>query len=407
MSLPTTSKPSQMSIRSFFQAKPPQYAPPPSSKQQQQQSLSTPPPPPPPQSQPQSQSSPSPDLPPQSAIPQPPTQSTSTSTTTSTPSTTPGRTRRLPPEASIRPITPADITALRRLNSLLLPVSYPEAFYSRAADPVTGRFSRLICWSHHHNNTSSSSSSSHDDDPKPVGGIVCRVEPDIPLHAAAAAAEGTRPPAVQQQQQQQQHNIYIQSLCLLSPYRSLGLVAAALDDVLAAAIADPTLNVASVTAHVWTENEEGLHWYEARGFRKQEPAIKGYYLKLRPDSAWLVSKPVGASVLSALPATPPPASSRADISGITAAVMSLPPMSTTTTTAAQGPLRPSARVASGKSFQNQRPETEWNDLPADMAPSLLVPPRNGSEPGSGASSRSSSTVRRKKDRAYPAAAFGQ
>ncbi|EGR46677.1 uncharacterized protein TRIREDRAFT_80234 [Trichoderma reesei QM6a] len=402
MSLPTTSKPSQMSIRSFFQAKPPQYAPPPSSKQQQQQSLSTPPPPPPPQSQPQSQSSPSPDLPPQSAIPQPPTQSTSTSTTTSTPSTTPGRTRRLPPEASIRPITPADITALRRLNSLLLPVSYPEAFYSRAADPVTGRFSRLICWSHHHNNTSSSSSSSHDDDPKPVGGIVCRVEPDIPLHAAAAAAEGTRPPAVQQQQQQQQHNIYIQSLCLLSPYRSLGLVAAALDDVLAAAIADPTLNVASVTAHVWTENEEGLHWYEARGFRKQEPAIKGYYLKLRPDSAWLVSKPVGASVLSALPgstsststsaastsaastsaastsATPPPASSRADISGITAA-----------------------------SFQNQRPETEWNDLPADMAPSLLVPPRNGSEPGSGASSRSSSTVRRKKDRAYPAAAFGQ
>ncbi|KAK1238587.1 hypothetical protein MKX07_004163 [Trichoderma sp. CBMAI-0711] len=403
-----------MSIRSFFQAKPPQYAPPPSSKQQQQQSLSTPPPPPPPQSQ----SSPSPDLPPQSAIPPPPTQSTSTTTTTtttttSTPSTTPSRNPRLPPEASIRPITPADITALRRLNSLLLPVSYPEAFYSRAADPVTGRFSRLICWSH--NNTAG-----HDDDPKPVGGIVCRVEPDIPLHAAAAA-EGTRPPV------QQQQNIYIQSLCLLSPYRSLGLVAAALDDVLAAAIADPALNVASVTAHVWTENEEGLHWYEARGFRKQEPAIKGYYLKLRPDSAWLVSKPVGASVLSALPSTsststsaastsavsisatpPPPASSRADISGTTAAVMSLPPMSTTTAAAAaQGPLRPSARVASGKSFQNQRPETEWNDLPADMAPSLLVPPRNGSEPGSGASSRSSSTVRRKKDRAYPAAAFGQ
>ncbi|KAL6878085.1 hypothetical protein HDV57DRAFT_499904 [Trichoderma longibrachiatum] len=401
MSLPTTSKPSQMSIRSFFQAKPPQYAPPPSSKQQQQ-SLSTPqPPPPPPPPPPQSQTpAPPEDSPPQSAVPPPPTtQTTSTSPSTTTPSRNP----RLPPEASIRPITPADITALRRLNSLLLPVSYPDPFYSRAADPVTGRFSRLICWSHN------SSGRQEDDDPKPVGGIVCRVEPDILNHHHHA--QGGAP--VQQQQQQ---NIYIQSLCLLSPYRSMGLVSAALDDVLAAAAAaDPALNVASVTAHVWTENEEGLHWYQARGFTKQEPAIKGYYLKLRPDSAWLVSKPVGASVLSALPspsasssAPPPSSSSRADISGTTAAVMSLPPMSTTpAATAAQGPVRPSARIASGKSFQNQRPETEWNDLPADMAPSLLVPPKNGSEPGSGASSRSSSTVRRKRDRAYPAAAFGQ
>ncbi|PHH86443.1 hypothetical protein CDD83_10244 [Cordyceps sp. RAO-2017] len=61
----------------------------------------------------------------------------------------------------------------------------------------------------------------------------------------------------------------------------------------------------------------------------------------------------------------------------------------------------------GQSYQNQRPETEWNDLPADMAPGLLAPPRKaGSEPASVASSRSSSTVRKKRDRSYPAAAFG-
>ncbi|KAL6871796.1 hypothetical protein J3F83DRAFT_732645 [Trichoderma novae-zelandiae] len=394
MSLPTTSKPSQMSIRSFFQAKPPQYAPPPSSKTNAQSPSRQPQQAPPLQSQ--SQSPPPPDSPPHSAIP-PPTQSTSPSPSSApapAPATTPSRNPRLPPEASIRPISPADVTALRRLNSLLLPVSYPETFYSRAADPVTGRFSRLISWSH----------APGQDGPKPVGGIVCRVEPDVDnIHADARSGAH----AVQ--------NIYIQSLCLLAPYRSLGLVSAALDDILAAAVADPALNVAAVTAHVWTENEEGLHWYEARGFKRQEPAIKGYYLKLRPDSAWLVSKPVSASVLSALPSssssssTTPP--SRPDISGTTAAVMSLPPMTMTATTATtattQGPVRPSARVASGKSFQNQRPEMEWNDLPADMAPSLLAPPRNGSEPSSGASSRSSSTVRRKKDRAYPAAAFGQ
>ncbi|RFU73727.1 hypothetical protein TARUN_8531, partial [Trichoderma arundinaceum] len=252
----------------------------------------------------------------------------------------------------------------------------------RAADPVTGRFSRVITWAH------------NGEEPKPVGGIVCRVEPDVDVRAAGA---------------QVPQNIYIQSLCLLSPYRSMGLISAALDNIVAAVVTDPALDVKTVTAHVWTENEEGLHWYEARGFKKQEPAIKGYYLKLRPDSAWLVSKPVSASVLNALPSSSPPLS-RPDISSTTAAVMSLPPMASqipAASNAAAPPTRPPARVASGQSFQNQRAETEWNDLPEDMAPSLLVPPRNGSAPGSGASSRSSSTVRRKKDRSYPAAAFGQ
>ncbi|KAL7947216.1 hypothetical protein V8C42DRAFT_317117 [Trichoderma barbatum] len=380
MSLPTTaSKPSQMSIRSFFQAKPPQYAPPPSSKSNGS-TIPLAPVSPPSQSQSQAaESAPPPDsASPHSAAPPSEPSSSSPPTSNRTQhrnhSNQASNNPRLPLEASIRLITNSDINALRRLNSLLLPVSYPETFYTRAADPVTGRFSRIISWSH------------QGDDPKPVGGIVCRVEPDVDVRDAGSQA------VVQ--------NIYIQSLCLLSPYRSLGLVSAALDDIIAAAVTDPALNVRTVTAHVWTENEEGLHWYEARGFRKEEPAIKGYYLKLRPDSAWLVSKPVRASVLGALPSSAPPVS-RPDISSTTAAVLSLPPM------ASQPPVRPPARVASGKSFQNQRPDMEWNDLPADMAPSLLGPPRNGSEPGSGASSRSSSTVRRKKDRSYPAAAFGQ
>lgn len=381
MSLPTTAgKPSQTSIRSFFQAKPPQYAPPPSSKSNGS-TIPLAPVPPPSQSQSQSQTS-EPAPPPDSTSPHsaaPPSRSSDRNQAQAqelnnhqaSSSSHP----RLPLEASIRPITAADVNALRRLNALLLPVSYPETFYSRAADPVTGRFSRVICWAH-----------KGDDQPKPVGGIVCRVEPDVDVRAAGS---------------QTVQNIYIQSLCLLSPYRSLGLIAAALDDIIAAAVTDPTLDVRTVTAHVWTENEEGLHWYEARGFQKQEPAIRGYYIKLRPDSAWLVSKPVSASVLGSLPSSAPPLS-RPDISSTTAAVLSLPPMANQ-----QPPVRPPARVASGKSFQNQRPETEWNDLPADMAPGLLGPPKNGSEPGSGASSRSSSTVRRKRDRSYPAAAFGQ
>ncbi|PNP44887.1 hypothetical protein TGAMA5MH_03300 [Trichoderma gamsii] len=396
MSLPTTSKPSQMSIRSFFQAKTPKYAPPPSQSHNSSNNSNN-------------NNDITVDAPTiahssvsaaaSTTTPQPQSQSQSQSDLTPHPNSNPNPNPNLPREASIRAITPGDINALRRLNALLLPVSYPEAFYNRAADPIAGRFSRVITWSH------------DGADPKPVGGIVCRVEPDIDVHAPDGG------PQVAQ-------NLYIQSLCLLSPYRSMGLIAAALDNVIAAVVTDPALEVRTVTAHVWTENEEGLHWYEARGFEKHEPAIKGYYLKLRPDSAWVVSKRIGASVFNALPSSTPPFS-RPDITSTTAAVMSLPPMTSqippATAAAATPPAvsnsappppstarsRPPVRAASGQSYQNQRAETEWNDLPADMAPTLLGPPKTGSEPGSGASSRSSSTVRRKRDRSYPAAAFGQ
>ncbi|KAM0249020.1 hypothetical protein ACHAQJ_009227 [Trichoderma viride] len=375
MSLPTTSNPSQTSIRSFF-SKTPKYVPPPSQQGRSNNTTNT--------------TNISIDaastIPVSSSNLAPHPASTSTSSPPSNPNhQSPSNHPNLPREAAIRAIAPNDINALRRLNSLLLPVSYPETFYSRAADPVTGRFSRIITWSH------------HGDEPKPIGGIVCRVEPDVDVRLAGA---------------QVPQNVYIQSLCLLSPYRSMGLISAALDSVIAAVVTDPALDVRTVTAHVWTENEEGLHWYKARGFQKQEPAIKGYYLKLRPDSAWLVSKPVGASVLSSLPSSTMPTLSRPDISSTTAAIMSLPPMTSQIPAAVSNgapppATRPPARVASGQSYQSQRPETEWNDLPADMAPSLLGPPKTGSEPGSGASSRSSSTVRRKRDRSYPAAAFGQ
>lgn len=284
----------------------------------------------------------------------------------------------------MRLIADADAAALRRINALLLPVSYPDSFYRRATClSESGRFSRVITWTH------------DGEELKVVGGVVCRVE----------AASGTGSAAPQ--------NLYIQSLCLLSPYRGMGLVSAALENVIATAVSDPSLDVRTVTAHVWTENEEGLHWYNGRGFKRRESPIPGYYLKLRPDSAWLVQRLVGASVRASLPLSPSasPAPPRPAL-GPTAAVLNLdsestgaggpaPPRSGTST-----PSLASARV---QSFQNQRPDTEWNDLPTDMAAGLLTPlPRTiGSAPASGASSRSSSTARKKRDRSYPAAAFGK
>jgi ribosomal protein S18 acetylase RimI-like enzyme len=281
----------------------------------------------------------------------------------------------LPSQATIRPITAQDTNALRRINALLLPVGYPDSFYQRAVDPAaSGPFSRVITWAH------------PGEDPKVVGGVVCRVEPAMSVAAAGQISQ----------------TLYIQSLCLLSPYRSKGLINAALESIIATATSSPELAVKTVSAHVWTENEEGLQWYEHRGFKREQQPIKGYYIKLRPDSAWLVHRDVGGTEDSntVSPALAPPVQAPTISNGG-------PPPSAITPPADDGKSRPPPRTASGQSFQNQRPETEWNDLPADMAPGLLVPPkRNGSEPGSGASSRSSSTARKKRDRSYPAAAFG-
>ncbi|KAL3954724.1 hypothetical protein ACCO45_010287 [Purpureocillium lilacinum] len=365
MSLPSSKAPAaQSSIRSFFTAKTPKYAPPPTSRDASTGAVT----------------STGGDA---TAIhaAQPEMQSQMRAehpiSAPASPIAIPPLPASLPREAAIRPVTLADTTALRRINALLLPVSYPDAFYARAIDPAeSGPFSRVITWAH------------DGEEPKVVGGVVCRVEPA--LLSVGSTGRGQDDGRVPQ-------NLYIQSLCLLSPYRGLGLINAALDNIIGTAMANPALGVGTVTAHVWTQNEEGLHWYEARGFKRQEPAIEGTTSSCAP------ALHISSTATSA--------------HRTTAAVVNLPPQQTTKPPPPQsGPppsnggsstSTPPPGLSRGQSYQNQRAETEWNDLPADMAPGMLAPPRkNGSEPGSSASSRSSSTVRKKRDRSYPAAAFG-
>lgn len=330
MSLPTAKPPAQSSIKSFFSGsgqQPPKYAP-----------------------RPPSMGS----APPPGAAPPPPP-----------PAAAPVASRPLPKEANIRSITSQDLTPLRRINSLLLPVAFADSFYDAALD---NPYSRVITWG-----------TQDGQDEKVVGALVCNLEP---------AASPTDPTC---------QNLYIRSLCLLSPYRSLGLMDAALDSVVATALADSSVDVRTFTAHVWTENDDGLAWYRKRGFSQSDP-IQDYYLKLRPGSAYLVTKQIRANVRSSLPPPPPTAEAASSNGPPPSAARPPPPPSTTAAV---------MNMPQAVNFQNRRPETEWNDLPADMAPGLLIPPprRNVSEANSNASSRSSSTAKKKKDR-YPAAAFG-
>ncbi|KAK1758714.1 hypothetical protein QBC47DRAFT_375552 [Echria macrotheca] len=323
----------------------------------------------------------------------------------------------LPPQAQIVPVAENHIAALRRINTLLLPVAYPDSFYAKALDPLaSGLFSRAILWQ-----------DTPGDPPKVIGGVVCRLEPNNPSLDRLPAAPSSREP-----ENIQGHAIYIQSLALLSPYRSQGLAAAALEHIIASASLLPatgsTIDVRTIYAHVWTENDEGLKWYAARGFhRVSDQPLAGYYFKLRPDTAWVVRRDIGPDAL------PAPAASgqwqaawSSSSSSNPGSSIPLPGSSTTNSTLAAAVNLPSGGPRSGRpsatpspsastlSFQNARPETEWNDLPADMvaAPPTttngrLGPGGSNSAHGSAASSRSSSTVRKKRERAYPTAAFGK
>ncbi|KYK61016.1 Pre-mRNA-splicing factor cwc24 [Drechmeria coniospora] len=369
MSLPTTKAPppaAQSSIRSFFQTQGPKYVSPPSTlpRPQEQEKDAT--------SSKDASSSNSPARTPLPSVDEP----------------IPPPPENMPREASIRTMTSADVNALRRINALLLPIAYPDSFYLRAVNPAeSGRFSRVITWAH------------DGEEPKVVGGVVCRVEP--------ALLNRQRPGPVGDSQQVP-HNLYIQSLCLLSPFRKMGLINAALENVVATAVTDPKLNVRTVTAHVWTENEEALLWYEGRGFRRQEPPVQAYYPKLRPSTAWLVHRDAGASVLSSLPQPSPPLSARSVMPSTTVDVVNLP-----SPPASAPPLQsnflapaPPRGPTRGKSYQNQRAATEWNDLPSDMTPrSRSLVRKMGSEPLLDVTSKVSAAPRKKRDRSYPAAAF--
>lgn len=423
------SRAQQPSILSFFQPNnnakdngndndkeqlPPTYsAPHPSQTQQQAPSA----PPPPPQAPP---------------IPQPAVAAKPTNNLTPIPVTALPPTIPTPhPSATIVPVTDAHIPALRRINALLLPVNYTDSFYTAVLDPAqSGLFSRAILW--------------RDDDQAPakvVGGLICRLEPSAFDPASGAYSPGlarkatgsVAPPPVGLG-----HALYVQSLVLLAPYRGLGLAAAAIEGIFDAVRTVTRerrgngLNIRWVYAHVWTENEEGLAWYKRRGFEK-DVRLEGYYFKLQPGSAWVVKRRVvldGEEDQRTENMAPrqgaittnghgPPAQPYAVPASVTAAAVNLPGFAPTMSTQpSSGPPPPPSSAArpplapNSLSFQNKRPDMEWNDLPEDMVAisssrnssrSNLQPPPTAST----ASSRSSSaTGRKKKDRAYPSAAFG-
>ncbi|KAK4550783.1 hypothetical protein LTR36_000362 [Oleoguttula mirabilis] len=182
----------------------------------------------------------------------------------------------LPPNVHLRKCTKEDIPAFKQMNSLLLPIRYPDSFYREILeDSLTNDITLLATW--------------HDDPAtkgkekgRLVGAIRCRLFAHPPCSSAtdASFSSGSRKDGPM---------LYLSTLVLLSPYRSHGIASHMLNVLSKRAVEDYGIN--SVGAHVWEANADGLEWYRKRGF-KELGMEKGYYRRLKPSGAVVVQRDV-------------------------------------------------------------------------------------------------------------------
>lgn len=173
--------------------------------------------------------------------------------------------------ACMRLCKEAHIASFHRLNTLLLPIPYPQSFYDETLnDPVISSLTRIITWGHtavdQKSNISRDGPNCTQDtqDGQLVAAVRCRLLPASPSR------------------NDEETVVYISTVGVLAPFRRHMLASHLLSEV--AQVAVEQHGARSMMAHVWEKNEEAIQWYGNRGFeivRKE----KDYYRRLAPDTA--------------------------------------------------------------------------------------------------------------------------
>jgi ribosomal protein S18 acetylase RimI-like enzyme len=173
-----------------------------------------------------------------------------------------------------------NITSFQRLNALLLPIPYPQSFYNEIlADPVAADLTILAVW---HDDISVSAQSARGQG-RVIGGIRCRILSSIPSQTSSSSSTPST-------SNTQNKILYISTLAVLSPYRSYGVATHLLQTVMARGAR--TYNINQIGAHVWEASPEAREWYRKRGFTETY-LEKGYYRRLNPQGAYVLSRHVG------------------------------------------------------------------------------------------------------------------
>lgn len=186
----------------------------------------------------------------------------------------------LPANVELRACTAADIPTLKRLNSLLLPIPYPENFYREIlSSEQTNNITLLALW----HDKPATTGDKNKEKGILVGAIRCRILPETHQPTNTTTTQGEK-----------EKMLYLSTLVLLSPYRDHGIASHMLSIITARGVR--AYGVRSVGAHVWEANAEGREWYGKRGF-VEVGREEGYYRKLRPQGAVVLRRAVGVGDL--------------------------------------------------------------------------------------------------------------
>jgi len=148
-------------------------------------------------------------------------------------------------------VTPHNIKQLKKLNSVVFPVSYNDKFYKDILD--VGELAKLAFYND-----------------IVVGAVCCRVD----------KSENAR-------------RLYIMTLGCLAPYRRLGIGTKMLEHVLKICEDDGKFD--SVYLHVQVSNESAIEFYNNFGFEIIETKTQ-YYKRIDPADAYVLQKTLRPAV---------------------------------------------------------------------------------------------------------------
>ncbi|KAI0297154.1 acyl-CoA N-acyltransferase [Russula brevipes] len=148
-------------------------------------------------------------------------------------------------------LTQNNLGTVRKLNSVLFPIKYSEKFYSEILLPEVEDFCKLI----YYNDI-------------PVGTICCRIE----------TKDGV-------------NHLYLLTMGVLAPYRSLGIGSHSLDVILQAAASHAKTKISRIYLHVQVSNDGAKQFYERHGF-KENGIDETYYKKITPSAAWVLERDI-------------------------------------------------------------------------------------------------------------------
>jgi ribosomal protein S18 acetylase RimI-like enzyme len=146
-------------------------------------------------------------------------------------------------------LTPNNLGTVRKLNSVLFPIKYSEQFYTEILLPEVEDFCKLI----YYNDI-------------PVGTICCRLE-----------------------SKDSANHLYLLTMGILAPYRSLGIGSYSLDVILQAAATHSKPQIDCIYLHVQVSNDDAKQFYERHGF-KEKGIEEAYYKKIKPSGAWILER---------------------------------------------------------------------------------------------------------------------